>query len=261
MSGLDTAATGMQAQQLMIDVESHNLANTNTTAFDRRNAHFKDLMYINRILPGGASNEGGGFSPRGMQIGLGVRAGEVYRINTVSSFIETGNDLDIAIRGNGYLVVDIGNGETAYTRDGSLSLNNEGLIVTSDGNPIVPNITVPVGSVKITINKNGQIEVLSSTGEQVIVGNLEFVRFVNEGGLADKGDNLFTETTSSGPPETGSPGKDGYGDVLQYYLESSNVDPIHAITNLIRAQRAYEMNAKALQTNSEVEKAINDIRT
>ena len=249
MQALRTAATGMAAQQLNVEVISNNIANMNTVGFKRQRAEFQDLLYQTLERAGAQSSDQGTIVPTGVQIGAGVKAGSVYRITEQGSLTATGNRYDLAIDGRGYLQVLKPSGETAYTRAGNLSVNDQGQLVTEDGYQIQPAITIPSDATDVTISKSGQVEV-QQAGQTTpsIVGNIELATFVNEAGLEAIGDNLLLETSASGPATVGAPGEVGFGQLLQGYTESSNVDAVAEISALIVAQRAYEMNSKVITT-------------
>lgn len=249
MRALSTAATGMAAQDLNVEVISNNIANMNTVGFKRQQAEFEDLLYQDVERAGTQSSSNGNIVPTGIQIGAGVTAGSVYRITTQGSPTQTGNSLDLAINGLGYFQVLLPNGQTAYTRAGNFSVNAQGQVVTADGYQVIPQITVPQGTTGITISPTGQVQVTtagSNTPQQI--GQLQIASFFNEAGLQATGNNLFLQTDASGAPTVGNPDLNGLGALMQGYTESSNVDPVTEITNLIVAQRAYEMNSKVITT-------------
>ena len=249
MQALRTAATGMAAQQMNVEVISNNIANMNTVAFKKQRAEFQDLLYQTFEAAGTQSSDQGTIVPTGVQVGAGVKAGSVYRIPTQGSMTQTGNKLDLAIDGRGYFQVQLPSGETAYTRAGNFATNDQGQLVTQDGYLIQPAITIPGNATDISISKSGQVQVIQpGSPAQTTVGTLELASFVNEGGLSAQGSNLFKETAASGPPTTGAPDSEGYGGLVQGYTEASNVDPVTEITALIVAQRAYEMNSKVIST-------------
>jgi len=249
MQALRTAATGMAAQQLNVEVISNNIANMNTVGFKRQSAVFEDLLYQTLEQPGAQSSDQGNIVPSGVQIGAGVKAGSVYRITGQGSLTNTGNALDLAIDGQGYFQVLMPDGTTAYTRAGNFSANNQGQIVTADGYLVQPTITVPANTTNITISQTGQVQATIG-GQQAptIVGQLQLATFLNDAGLEAVGNNLFQQTDASGAPTVGNPDLQGMGALMQGYTESSNVDPVSEITNLIIAQRAYEMNSKVVTT-------------
>ena len=249
MRALSTAATGMAAQQLNVEVISNNIANMNTVGFKRQSAVFEDLLYQTLEAPGSQSSDSGNIVPTGVQIGAGVKAGSVYRITGQGSLTNTGNALDLAINGQGYFQVLMPDGTTAYTRAGNFSANNQGQIVTADGYLVQPTITVPQNTTNITISQTGQVQAtIGGATAPTIVGQLQLATFLNDAGLDAIGNNLFAESAGSGAATAGNPGAPGFGVVMQGYTEASNVDPVSEITNLIIAQRAYEMNSKVMTT-------------
>ncbi len=261
MRSLSIASTGMLAQQLNVEVISNNIANMNTTAFKRQRAEFQDLLYENIRRPAAQSSDTGTIIPSGVQLGAGVRAASVYRIGEHGNIQSTDNPLDVAIQGEGYFVVQLPNGEEAYTRAGVLQLSADGEIVTPDGFTISPGITIPEETVDIIINASGEVQVkLDRTTEVVNVGQLDMATFLNKAGLEAIGDNLFLETEASGTANIRVPGAPGCGRLLQGFLETSNVNPVEEITNLITAQRAYEMNSKVITTSDEMLRTITTLR-
>ncbi len=262
MRSLDIGATGMLAQQTNVDVIANNLANMNTTAYTKRRAEFNDLLYQNIIRPGASSSADNTIVPSGIQLGLGVRVAAVYRITDGEGLTNTGNDLDLAIRGRGYFQVELPEGKgTAYTRDGAFQRNGDGVIVTHDGYIVQPEITIPDDAVEIYVNNSGEVWV-KQDGEtdEVNVGQLELATFVNEAGLEAIGNNLFTQTEASGDPILDNPDSEGFGSVLQGYLSTSNVNPVTEITELVSAQRAYEMNSKIISTSDQMLSTINQLK-
>ncbi len=261
MRSLSIGATGMLAQQTNVEVISNNIANMNTTAYARRRAEFNDLLYQNIRRPGAQSSDTGTIVPAGIQLGLGVKTDAVYRITEQGSLSGTDNPLDIAIQGKGYFQVEMPSGETAYTRDGSFQLSSDGTIVTNDGYKVLPGIVVPQDAVDITVNASGEVLVtLDGQTAQSNLGQLQLSTFANEAGLSAIGNNLLLETEASGGPVTASPGQPGYGSLLQGYLETSNVNVVSEITELISAQRAYEMNSKVIQTADEMMSQVNQLK-
>lgn len=243
----------MAAQQLNVEVISNNIANMNTVGFKRQRAEFQDLLYQNIERMGAQSSTAGTVVPTGIQIGMGVKAGAVYRITEQGSPSRSGNTYDIAINGKGYFQVTMPSGEISYTRAGNFAVNAEGQLVTKDGYPIEPAINIPQNAVDVAISRSGQVQViLDGEAEPQVVGQLEIATFVNEAGLEAVGDNLLLETAASGPATVGVPDDVGYGHLLQGYTEASNVDSVMEITNLIVAQRAYEMNSKVITTADEM---------
>ncbi len=250
MRSLRTAATGMSAQQLNVEVISNNIANMNTVGFKKQRAEFQDLLYQTIERAGAQTSESGTVVPTGVQVGSGVKAGATYRITNQGAATQTGNDLDIMVKGRGYFQVLLPTGETAFTRAGNFSVNGEGQLVTDDGYQVQPTITIPQDATDIIISATGQVQVTQAgSAIPTQVGTLELATFFNEGGLDPLGDNLYMETPASGAATTGAPGADGFGALMQGYTEASNVDPVSEITALIVAQRAYEMNSKVITTS------------
>lgn len=261
MRSLNIAATGMLAQQTNVEVISNNIANMNTTGFTRRRAEFNDLLYQNLRRVGATSSDTGSIVPAGVQLGLGVRTTAVYRITEQGSMLNTDNTFDLAIQGKGYFQITMPSGETAYTRDGSFQLSPTGQIVTHNGYTVMPGITVPANTVGVTINSSGQVLAkIDGTVTPQTVGQIQLATFPNEAGLEAMGDNLFFETPSSGAAVVANPGQPGHGTLLQGFLETSNVNVVAEITNLISAQRAYEMNSKVIKTSDEMLSTINQIK-
>ena len=260
MDALSIAATGMLAQQLNVEVISNNIANMNTTGYKRRRAEFQDLLYQNPLQVGSTSSDAGTIESTGVQIGLGVKTSAVYMIAEQGSLVSTDNTLDVAIQGPGYFQVSLPSGETAYSRAGSLQLSPDGEIVTADGNTILPGITIPANSIGVSINASGEVLVgIPGQAAQQNVGQMQLASFANPAGLQAIGDNLFTETAASGTATTGVPGSAGFGQLLQGFLEASNVNTVTEITNLISAQRAYEMNSRVISTADEMMNTVNQV--
>jgi flagellar basal-body rod protein FlgG len=246
---MNIAATGMQAQQTNVEVISNNIANMNTTAYSRRLPEFTDLLYQNLQRVGTFSSDNNTIVPSGVQLGLGVKTASVYRVTEQGPLNNTNNTLDLAIQGKGYFQVLLPNGTTAYTRDGTFQLSPQGQIVTAEGYEVLPGITVPNNAVTTTINSSGQVSVtLDGQTAASVQGQLQLANFPNEAGLEAEGNNLFIQTASSGAPIVAVPSSSGFGSILQGYLEGSNVNSVSEMTNLISAQRAYEMNSKVIQT-------------
>lgn len=261
MRSLSIGATGMLAQQLNVEVISHNIANMNTTAFTRRRVEFQDLLYQNLRRVGSTSSDTGTIVPAGVQVGLGVKTAAVYRITEQGNLTLTENSLDTAINGEGYFQITLPSGETAYTRSGAFQLSEDGEIVTVDGFTVQPGITVPTDAIDITINASGQVEVkLDGQVTPTVAGQIQLAVFPNEAGLLAIGDNLFLESPASGAPTTGNPATAGFGSLQQGFLETSNVNVVEEITNLITAQRAYEMNSKVIETSDQMLATISNIR-
>jgi len=257
---LYTAATGMEAQRLNIDVVANNLANVNTTGFKRSRADFQDLLYQDEKTAGASSAEGLQI-PSGIQVGLGVRPVAVQKIFAQGDFAATGNPLDLVIEGGGFFQVPKPDGEVAYTRSGSFKLDSTGRIVTSDGYPMEPTITIPTNTTSITVGTDGKITVTQpGSNTPTEVGTITLARFSNPAGLKAIGKNLFTPTDSSGEAITGNPGIDGMGTIGQGFLELSNVNVVEEMVNMIASQRAYEINSKAVQASDEMLQTINNMK-
>lgn len=261
MRSLSIGATGMLAQQTNVEVISNNIANMSTTGFKRQRAEFQDLLYQNVVRPGSTSSEVGTIVPSGIQLGAGVKTSAVYRINEQGNLTITDNQLDLAISGLGFFQIELQNGETAYTRAGAFQLNAEGTIVTAEGYPVQPQIQVPGGSSSINVNESGQVFAkLPGEPEPQLVGQLELTNFPNPAGLEAIGDNLMLQTPASGDPVPGTPGSDSLGKITQGALEMSNVNIVAEITNLITAQRSYEMNSKVIRASDEMMNTVNQLR-
>ncbi len=260
MRSLSIAATGMLAQQLNVEVISNNIANMNTTAFKRQRAEFQDLLYQNQRRVGSPSADNNAIVPAGVQLGLGVKPAAVYRISEQGNLTTTGNQLDLALQGKGYFQVTLPDNSIAYTRAGSFQLDNQGNIVTADGLRITGTNAIPANATSITINQSGQIFVTQPGQTQPApAGQFVLATFINEAGLQPLGNNLFSQTQASGNPVTGTAGNQGFGTILQGFLESSNVNTVQEITSLISAQRAYEMNSKVIQASDEMLQTMNQI--
>jgi len=247
MNALQIAASGMSAQQMKVEVVSNNLANMSTTGYNARRADFADLMYQQVQRPGTISSQDGTMLPTGVQLGLGVRPSSVSVVLSQGTLSQTSGDLDLAIEGRGYLEVTLPSGGAAYTRDGALKRSADGEIVTADGYAVAPGITIPPDAKSISINGDG--EVYAYFTNQVapsLLGQFTLATFTNEKGLEATGSNLFIESPASGPATVGTPGLDGVGMLRQGYLEESSVDSIREVTELIKAQRGYELNAKVI---------------
>lgn len=253
MGSLNIAATAMLAQQFNVDVISNNIANLNTTAFKRARAEFNDLIYQSRSSVGSQSSDSGTLNVTGAQFGTGVKVGSTYRIHEQGNMLSTGNTFDVAIQGKGYLQVEMPDGTTSYTRAGSLQLSPQGTIVTPQGYTVQPGITVPNDALEVSINGSGEVQVrLPGQATTTTVGQFSLATFPNEAGLQSLGDNLLKETAASGAPVTGIPNQTGFGSMLQGFLETSNVNMVNEITNMITAQRAYELASKVVQTSDEM---------
>ncbi|WP_284165742.1 flagellar basal-body rod protein FlgG [Frigidibacter sp. SD6-1] len=261
MRALQIASTGMTAQSLRVEVISNNLANMSTTGYSPRRAEFADLHYQQMTPPGAVSASDGTVVPTGIQVGLGVRPVAVTVNISQGTLSSTNGDLDVAIEGLGYLEVTLPSGLSAYTRDGSLKRSPDGQIVTSEGYPLVPGITIPDDTRNISINPSGEVYAyFADRVDPELLGQLTLANFTNEKGLQATGSNLFLETAASGPAQVGAPGENGLGAIRQFFLESSSVDPVREITDLIEAQRGYEMNAKVITAADQMLGATTQIR-
>ena len=261
MRALKIAAAGMTAQQMRVEVISNNLANMNTTGYNARRAEFADLHYQQLQRPGSINATDGTVLPTGVQLGLGVRATAVSMLLSQGSLAATGGDLDLGIEGLGYLEVTLPNGAAAYTRDGGLKRTGDGLIVTSDGYPVVPDITIPRDARSISINAEGEVYAyFNDRVEPELLGQFTLAGFTNPKGLEAIGSNLFLETPASGPSTVTTPGQDGLGVLRQGYLEDSSVDPVREVTDLIEAQRGYELNSKVITAADQMLGATVQIR-
>ncbi|WP_434289801.1 flagellar basal-body rod protein FlgG [Celeribacter sp. SCSIO 80788] len=261
MRALKIAATGMSAQQMRVETISQNLANMSTTGYNARRAEFADLHYQQASRPGTINSSDGTVLPTGVQLGLGVRPSSVTLELAQGSLSQTGGDLDIAIEGNGYLEVTLPSGQSAYTRDGGLKRSADGQIVTSDGYPVVPDITIPDDTLSLSINADGEIYAyFSDQIEPELLGQFTLAGFSNAKGLEAIGSNLFLETEASGPANVTTPGLDGLGTLRQGYLEDSSVDAVREVTELIEAQRGYELNAKVITAADQMLSATTQIR-
>lgn len=260
MRALKTAALGMTAQQLNVDVIANNLANVNTTGFKKSSIEFQDLLY-ETMQTGNRDGRDGNENPSGIQIGLGNRPIATYRSFSEGTISETGNSLDLAITGNGFFQVEMPDGSQAYTRDGALKVNAQGNIVTNSGLKIIPDISIPENAKGIQITEDGVVKVtLNGETEPQELGQIDLASFMNPAGLEAVGSNLFVATESSGEPLFGTPGEDGMGMVYQGYLEKSNVDVAQEMINLIVAQRAYEINSKAIKTADDLMSMANSLK-
>lgn len=249
MNALQIAASGMSAQQMRVDVVSNNLANMSTTAYNARRADFADLHYQQIAPPGTVTAADGTVLPTGIQLGLGVRPASVSVVLAQGALTQTNGDLDLAIEGPGYLQVALPSGTTAYTRDGALKRTADGLIVTADGYEVAPGITIPPDSTSLSINSDGEVYAyFEGQTQPQLLGQFTLAGFTNEKGLEAMGSNLFLESEASGGPVDGIPGEDGLGRLRQGYLEDSSVDAVREITELIKAQRGYELNSKVITT-------------
>ncbi len=261
MKALSTAATGMLAQQLNIDVTANNIANLNTTGFKRQRAEFQDLLYQNIERVGANSSDTGTVVPSGIQVGVGVRTAGVYRVTDQGSLQNTGNTFDLAINGRGFFQIQLPDGQDAYTRAGSFQIDQTGQLVTPEGYVVQPAIVVPQTATDVSINQQGDVEFLEAGATAPAnAGRLNLVIFPNEVGLEAIGGNLLLESQASGAPVLGVPSQNGYGAILQGFLEQSNVNAVQEISSMISAQRAYELNSQVIQTADEMLQAANNLR-
>jgi len=252
INSLQIAKTGMTAQQTQLDVISHNLANVATAGFKRGTALFEDLIYQNLRQVGGNTADNAEL-PTGLHIGLGVRTVATARTYSQGNLQQTDNNLDVAINGNGFFRIQLPDGSVAYTRDGSFKLNNQGQIVTNQGYLLVDSPTVPENARSLTIGKDGQITaLLPGQAKPQVIGQITLANFINPAGLEPMGQNLFLESQASGAPNEGTPGAEGFGQVMQGFLESSNVNVVQELVNMIQTQRAYELNSKAVTTSDQM---------
>jgi flagellar basal-body rod protein FlgG len=258
LRAFSTSATGMAAQQTMVDVIANNLANINTTGFKKSQVAFQDLLYI-KIKDAGAEVVSGLKSPSGLEVGSGVRTAATVRVFTGGELQSTERPLDIAISGEGFLQVSMPNGDIKYTRDGSLQVNADGELVTSTGYRIEPGISIPTDAASVDIGKDGSVNITDSAGTQSVVGTIELARFPNPTGLTAEGENLLAENEASGTAMTGTAGDSGFGIIQSGFLEKSNVQMITELVNLITAQRAYETNSRAIRAGDEMLRQANQI--
>jgi flagellar basal-body rod protein FlgG len=262
MRALSIAATGMAAQQTNVEVIANNVANINTTGFKRARAEFTDLLYETERAAGTPATDDETLIPEGNTIGLGVRTAAIRNLHMQGTLARTGNEYDLALNGIGWFQVQGEANEIVYTRDGAFNKNANGQLVTLDGKLVIPEITVPDDTTKLSVNQAGQVyATIGATGQQQLLGQLTIANFPNETGLEPLGGNLFRETTASGDAILGNPGEAGYASIQQGYLENSNVDPVKEITDLVSAQRAYEMNSKVISAADDMYSVITkDIR-
>lgn len=255
-----TASTGMEAQQLNIDIISHNLANVNTTGFKKSRADYQDLLY-QEIKSAGASSSPSTMVPTGIQVGQGVRTVSTEKVFNQGNFKQTDNPLDIAIEGEGFFQITRPDGTLAYTRTGEFKVDSEGRLVTSDGYLVEPQISIPSDAMAITISADGIVSVTQpNIPKPTQVGNLELSSFINPSGLEPIGKNLYLPTGASGTATTSAPGTNGMGTLAQGFLEMSNVSVVEEMVNMIAAQRAYEINSKSIQTTDEMLQTANSMK-
>ncbi|WP_193178101.1 flagellar basal-body rod protein FlgG [Oricola nitratireducens] len=259
MKALSIAATGMNAQQTNLEVIANNIANVNTTGFKRARAEFSDLLYQSERLAGTPNSGNQSMIPEGANIGLGVRTAAIRNVHTQGALTSTGNSFDLALTGRGWFQIEGSGGETVYTRAGAFNTNALGQLVTTDGFLVSPEITVPEGTVEVIVNKSGQVFArLEDQTDLQDLGQISLATFANDAGLKPLGGNLFAETAASGAPVAGVPGDPGFATIQQGYLEDSNVDPVKEITELISAQRGYEMNSKVIQAADQMAGVISN---
>jgi flagellar basal-body rod protein FlgG len=262
MLALYTAASGMAAQELAVQVISNNIANLSTTGYKRQRAEFQDLLYDHVRQVGTQSSNQGNILPVGIELGLGVKTVGTPRLMTQGNLSSTSNSLDVAVQGDGFFKILMPDGSFAYTRDGSFNLDAQGRIVTANGNVVQPGVTVPPTATSITINQQGQVSVtIPGSTTPSILGQFTLTRFINEAGLQAIGDNLLVETPASGPPQDGLAMQNGYGNIQQGNLEQSNVDAVVEMTNLITAQRSYEMNSKVITATDQMLQTNNNMHS
>jgi flagellar basal-body rod protein FlgG len=259
MRSLWISKTGMEAQQTQLDTISNNLANVSTNGYKRSHAVFEDLMYQN-LRQAGANNSEQATLPTGLQVGLGTRAVATSRMFSQGNLQQTGNSLDLAVRGQGFFQVQLADGTTGYTRDGSFQVSPQGQLVTNNGEVVAPGITIPAGAQGITVGADGTVSVsiAGQTAPQA-VGQLQLANFVNPAGLEPRGQNIFTETAASGAASTGAPGQNGMGAMTQGFVETSNVNVVEELVAMIQTQRAYELNSKAIQTSDQMLQKLSQI--
>lgn len=261
MRALGIASTGMMAQQTNVDVIANNIANVNTTGYKSTRAAFQDLVYQSMRREGALTAEDGTARPVGVDIGLGVQTAGVVRLNTQGGLVPTDNQLNLAIEGKGYFVINMPDGGLAYTRSGAFQLNAEGMMVTLDGHEMDPGIVIPENTVQVEVNAQGVVMAyVENDPVPVELGQISMATFVNEAGLKSVGNNLLIETVASGDALVAVPGEPGVGVLRQGFLENSNVNIIQQITDLISAQRAYEMNSKAIETADQMMSTANQIK-
>lgn len=261
MKALYIASTGMAAQERNVEVISNNIANMRTTGYKRQRAEFQDLLYQSYRRPGASTSESGTQVPVGIEIGSGVRVSATARVMSQGNVAPTEKELDLAIRGEGFFMINLPDGRTAYTRDGTFERDATGTLVTVDGYQVEPGIILPVDATSVSISRDGLVEGFINGGtEPVQLGQIQMARFVNKAGLLSMGDNLFLQTAASGDAQIGIPGNEGMGSLLQGYLESANVNAVTEMADLIAAQRAYEMNARVISGADQMMQATAQLR-
>ena len=258
MQALYTAATGMQAATTHIDIIANNLANQNTSGYKRKRSEFQDLLYIQRNHVGTQTSDAGAVIPTGLQLGLGTKLQAVYSITEQGPLNQTNGSFDLAVNGKGFFKITLPDGTETYTRSGAFQVNGDGLMVTAQGYTVAPGITIPSNATNITINTSGEVLAnIPGTVAPANVGQIQLIRFQNEAGLEARGNSLMIETVASGSPTSGIATQDGMGSVMQGYLEDSNVESVTELTDMIKAQRAYEMDIKIMTAANESMKALN----
>ncbi len=258
MRSLWTAATGMVAQQMNMDVIAHNLANSNTTGFKKSRANFEDMMYQNIVSPGSETSNDT-LVPTGIQLGLGAKAVSVQKIFSQGNFVNTENPLDLAIEGKGFFKVLRGSDEV-YTRAGSFKMDQDGYLVDSEGNRLQPEISIPPEAVSVNIDSGGKVTAVDQNGKVLVSATINTYKFANPGGLLSVGHSYFVPTEASGDAIEGEPGTEGYGAILQGFLENSNIDVVEEMVNMIVGQRAYEANSKVIKTSDEMLRMANNVK-
>ncbi len=259
LGALNSAATGMTAQAKQLEVISNNIANADTTSFKKSRADFEDLLYQNSKDPGAATSATTQ-NPTGVQVGVGVKVSGTTREFTDGSLKPTNRDLDVAISGNGFFSVQKPNGNLSFTRDGAFRIGAEGRLENGNGFPIVPEITLPAGTKNINITQDGRVSVLTDSTTPQEIGQIQLTLFANPAGLQAEGGNLYSPTPASGTPTPGTPGDEGLGMLMHKFLEASNVNPMNEMTEMIRAQRVYELNSKVITTTDQMMSTLNQIR-
>jgi len=258
MRAFSSSASGMMAQEMLVNVIANNLANVNTTGFKRSQVEFQDLLYAKQ-REAGAEVASGIYAPTGMEVGTGVRVSSTTRVFTVGDFNNTGRNLDVAIRGDGFFQVAMPDGDIRYTRDGALLVNAEGQLVTATGYQLEPAVSIPTNASSIEVAADGGVNVTDPEGVTSVVGTIQLARFSNPSGLSSEGNNLYATTEASGAAVIGTPGRDGLGELQSGFLEKSNVQMVTELVNLITAQRAYEINSRAIKAGDEMLQNTNNI--
>jgi len=260
MRALFSAASGLEAQQMHVDVVANNIANSNTPGFKKDRINFQDLLY-QTYREAGTSTLSGAQQPTGLRVGLGVKPIATEKIFSQGAFQSTGNPLDLVVEGDGFFQITLADGSTAYTRDGTFKMDGSGNVVTSDGLQATPNLVIPENALSIDVAPDGNVSVmLPGQSAATQVGQLQLARFQNSGGLKAMGKNLFIQTDASGAPQVGNPGEDGFGTIGQGFVEQSNVSIVEELVQLILAQRGFETNSKAVQTADEILQMANQLR-